>query len=202
MTTLTKCICGGIVLIALIAIFYPEKASKVKETLETTGAVAMDKTLSSMVKWVGEADVAIERYKQAKENKKSALIALKTTKKNTEDKVTEAAIAAAEYRQEGKEAEALKKDAEKKTYEEQVATLDEKVKKAEEEYKKFCSKVDKKIEEIRILKTRAELLKNELAAGSGDAESEALRKAKEAEDALKSECNRIEAEIEVMSLEN
>ena len=162
----------------------------------------MDKTLSSMVKWVGEADVAIERYKQAKENKKSALIALKTTKKNTEDKVTEAAIAAAEYRQEGKEAEALKKDAEKKTYEEQVATLDEKVKKAEEEYKKFCSKVDKKIEEIRILKTRAELLKNELAAGSGDAESEALRKAKEAEDALKSECNRIEAEIEVMSLEN
>ncbi len=201
MSTL-KYVFGGAILIALFAIFYPDKAGEIKESLETTGSVAVDKALSSLEDKVGKADITIKRYENIKEAKKKALIDLKTLKKDVDRKAGEAAVAAAEFRQQGNEVQALKKDAEKAEYENQSKELAVSEKKAEEDYLKFKEEFEQKKNEIKALQVKTEMLRKELAAMNGGSEEESLQKARAMEEEVKSTCARLEAEIEVKQLDN
>ena len=64
---LTKRLISGIVATVVIVgagmIFYPEKTSQAKQSVEAAGSVAVDKIISALEERVGKTDVAYEHYK-------------------------------------------------------------------------------------------------------------------------------------------
>lgn len=193
---------GLLLLLAGFAVFYPEKTAETKQYVETVGAVAVDRVISSMEAQVGRTAVALEHYKTVYKAKRESLIQLKTQRSVAQRKAVEAGILAAELRAAGKESAALAKDAEKQMYEEQVTRLTDSSARAEAAYKEYDLVFKRKKIELDTLKAKTEMLRSELTAiGSADA-GNAMQRARELEEEVKKTCNRLEAELQVQELDN
>lgn len=205
MTTSIKWGIGGVsgllFTLVLAAVFYPEKTGQAVQSAEAAGAVAVDKVISAMEERVGKADVALEHYKTAHKQLRASLVDLKTLKSDCERKASEAAVQAASLRSSGNEAGALAREAEKATYEKQLVSLNESVAKAEKKYKDFNAFMKAKKIELDVLKARTGSLRSELLAMQGGDAAYALQRAKELEEEVKSTCSRLEAEMEVLQLD-
>lgn len=205
MTTAIKWGIGGVsgllLTLVLAAVFYPEKTGQALQSAEAAGSVAVDKVISAMEERVGKADVALKHYKTAHKQLRTSLVDLKTLKSDCERKISEAAVQAASLRSSGNEAGALAREAEKATYEKQLASLNESVAKAEKKYKDFNAFVKTKKMELDVLKARTGALRSELLAMQGGDAAYALQRAKQLEDEVKSTCSRLEAEMEVLQLD-
>lgn len=205
MTTSIKWGIGGVsgllFTLVLAAVFYPEKTGQAVQSAEAAGAVAVDKVISAMEERVGKADVALEHYKTAHKQLRASLVDLKTLKSDCERKASEAAVQAASLRSSGNEAGAMAREAEKATYEKQLVSLNESVAKAEKKYKDFNAFMKAKKIELDVLKARTGSLRSELLAMQGGDAAYALQRAKELEEEVKSTCSRLEAEMEVLQLD-
>lgn len=205
MTTSIKWGVGGvsglIFTLILAAIFYPEKTAEAKQSVEAAGSVAVDKVISAMEERVGKADVALEHYKTAQQQMKASLIQLKTLQRDCERKSSEAASKAAQLRSAGNEAGAAAQDAQKALYDKQLVSLNESVTKTENKYKEFNTFLKNKKMELDMLKARTGTLKSELVAMNGGDAAYALQRARELEEEVKSTCSRLEAEMDVLKLD-
>ncbi len=187
------------ILIALAFIFYPEKSAQAKQSIEAAGAVAVQKTIAALEKRVGQADVALEHYKTVLQAKRKSLVQLKTLKANCERQISECRATIASRKSQG--ADAAAKEAELRMLEQRMPSLAASAEKAEQGYKQFQLVFKQKKAELDVLKAKMQSLGAELTAvGGGDA-GYALQKARELEDEVKSECNRLESELEVQAID-
>ena len=204
MTNIIKWTVGGgaglLLTLGSLAVFYPEKTAEAKQSIEATGAVAVDKIIASMEERVGKTRVALEHYKTAYKAKRESLVQLKTLHSEAKRKAAEAAIKAAELRAGGKEASAVAKDAEKAMFEEQAAKLADSS--AEASYKEFDLFFKRKKVELDTLSAKTEMLKGELTALSGGDAGFAMQRARELEEEVKKTCSRLDAELQVQQLDN
>ena len=205
MTTSIKWGVGGvsglIFTLILAAIFYPEKTAEAKQSVEAAGSVAVDKVISAMEERVGKADVALEHYKTAQKQMRDSLVQLKTLQRDCERKASEAALQAAQLRSSGNEAGAAAQDAQKALYDKQLVSLNESVTKTENKYKEFNTFLKNKKMELDLLKARTGTLKSELVAMNGGDAAYAMQRARELEEEVKSTCSRLEAEMDVLRLD-
>jgi chromosome segregation ATPase len=205
MTTSIKWGVGGvsglIFTLILAAIFYPEKTAEAKQSVEAAGSVAVDKVISAMEERVGKADVALEHYKTAQKQMRDSLVQLKTLQRDCERKASAAALQAAQLRSAGNEAGAAAQDAQKAMYDKQLVSLNESVTKTENKYKEFNTFLKNKKMELDMLKARTGTLKSELVAMNGGDAAYALQRARELEEEVKSTCSRLEAEMDVLKLD-
>lgn len=205
MTTSIKWGVGGvsglIFTLIMAAIFYPEKTAEAKQSVEAAGSVAVDKVISAMEERVGKADVALEHYKTAQKQMRDSLVQLKTLQRDCERKASEAALQAAQLRSSGNEAGAAAQDAQKALYDKQLVSLNESVTKTENKYKEFNTFLKNKKMELDLLKARTGTLKSELVAMNGGDAAYAMQRARELEEEVKSTCSRLEAEMDVLRLD-
>lgn len=192
---------GLVFTLILAAIFYPEKTAEAKQSVEAAGSVAVDKVISAMEERVGKADVALEHYKTAQKQMRASLIQLKTLQRDCERKASEAATQAAQLRSVGNEAGSVAQEAQKAMYDKQLASLNESVTKTETKYKEFNTFLKNKKMELDMLKARTGTLKSELVAMNGGDAAYALQRARELEEEVKSTCSRLEAEMDVLKLD-
>lgn len=192
---------GLVFTLILAAIFYPEKTAEAKQSVEAAGSVAVDKVISAMEERVGKADVALEHYKTAQKQMRASLIQLKTLQRDCERKASEAATLAAQLRSVGNEAGSVAQEAQKAMYDKQLASLNESVTKTETKYKEFNTFLKNKKMELDMLKARTGTLKSELVAMNGGDAAYALQRARELEEEVKSTCSRLEAEMDVLKLD-
>lgn len=206
MSALIKWSIGGVsgllLLFAGFSVFYPEKTSETKQSIEAAGAVAVDQVISAMENRVGRTRVALEHYKTAYRAKRESLIQLKTLHAEALRKASDAGLRAAELRASGNETAALAKDSEKQMYDSQITRLAESTAKAEASYKEFDLFFKRKKMELDALKAKTEMLKSELTALSGGDAAFAMQRAQELEEEVKKACNRLEAELQVQELDN
>lgn len=193
---ITKYIVGGIAGIVVLAgagmVFYPEKTSQAKQRVEAAGAVAVDKVISELEERVGKTDVAYEHYKSALAVKRESLVQLKTLKANCERKIQESEAAP-----EGRAAA----PGQKRIYEERLASVTQSVEKSEAEYVAFTRLLQKKKLELDELKSKMAGLHAELSSLNGGDAAYALQRARQLEEEVKSSCSRLEAEMEVIKLD-
>lgn len=205
MTTSIKWGIGGVsglvFTLILAAIFYPEKTAEAKQSVEAAGSVAVDKVISAMEERVGKADIALEHYRTAHKHLRESLVQLKTLLRDCERKSAEAAAKAAQLRSEGNEAGAAAQDAQKAMYDKQLASLKESAAKSEKKYKDYNTFLKNKKMELDMLKARTGTLKSELVAMNGGDAAYALQRARELEEEVKSTCSRLEAEMDVLKLD-
>lgn len=205
MTTHLKLVCSGGMLLLILAgalfVFYPEKASQSKQSIEAVGAVAVDQVISSMEDRVGKTAVAMEHYNTVQKAKRQSLIELKTLKADCERKAGECKLAAATLRAQGKEAAAAAKESEQVTFETQLTSLTASVEKSETSYKEFNQFMLNKKIELDTLKAKTEMLKGELVAMNGADAGFAMKRARELEEEVKSTCSRLESEMQVQQLD-
>lgn len=200
---LAKYIIGSIVVIAVLAgvgaVFYPEKTAEVRQSVEAAGSVTVDKIISTIEERVGKTDVAYEHYKTALQVKRESLVRLKTLKADYERNIREYKAKAELLKVEGKDAEpALMQQA---VYEERLVSVTQSAEKAEADYKAFTRELQKKKLELDELKAKMAGLHAETSTLRGGDASYALRRARQLEEEVKSSCSRMEAEMEVMKLD-
>ena len=206
MTAIIKWTVGGgtgfLLMLAGFAIFYPEKTSEAKQSIEAAGAVAVDQLIVAMEARVGRTAVVLEHYKTAYKAKRASLVQLKTLHAEAQRKASDAAIRAAELRSKGNESAAIAKEAEKQMFDSQAARLSESTTKAEAAYKEFDLFFKRKKIELDTLRAKTEMLKGELTALSGGDAGFAMQRAAELEEEIKKTCSRLESEIQVQELDN
>lgn len=192
---------GLIFTLIMAAIFYPEKTAEAKQSVEAAGAVAVDKVISAMEERVGKANVALEHYRTAQQQMRDSLIQLKSLQRDCERKSADAATRAAQLRSSGNEAGAVAQESQKTMYDKQLASLNDSVAKTEQKYKDFNIFLKNKKMELDMLKARTGSLKSELVAMNGGDAAYALQKARQLEEEVKSTCSRLEAEMDVLKLD-
>ena len=186
-------------LVGLAFIFYPEKSAEAKQSLEAAGAVAVQKTLSTLEERVGKADVAMEHYKTALQAKRESLIQLKALKADCERQIQDCKAAVAEAESHGGDTSA--KQVELKMLEERLPSLTASAEKAESGYKRFQLVLKQKKIELDTLKAKMQSLSAELRAAGGNDAGFALQKARQLEEEVRSSCNRLEAELDVQAMD-
>ena len=200
---LAKYIIGSVatlvVLVGAGMIFYPKKTLQAKQSVEAAGSVAVDKIISALEERVGKTDVAYEHYKTALQVKRESLVRLKTLKADCERNIRECKTKAELLTAEGKDAEpSLRQQA---IYEERLASVSQSVEKAEADYVAFTRELQKKKLELDELKAKMAGLHAEISTLNGGDASFALQHARPLEEEVKSSCNRLEAEMEVLKLD-
>lgn len=203
LTTMSKIISIGSVVAVLVAaafIFYPKKSAEAKQSLEATGAVAVQKTISALEDRVGKADIALEHYKTVLRAKRESLIQLKTLQASCERQMAGCRAAIEEIQRKGGNATA--KQAELKMLEQRQPSLASSVEKAEKGYRQFQLVLKQKKIELNTLKAKTQSLSAELMATSGGDAGYALQEAQRLEEEVQNTCNRLEAELEVQAIDD
>ena len=200
---LAKYIIGGVaslvVLVGAGMIFYPEKTSQAKQSVEAAGSVAVDKIISALEERVGKTDVAYEHYKTALQVKRESLVRLKTLKADCERNIRESKAKAEQLKAEGKDAEPILRQ--QAIYEERLVSVSQSAEKAEADYVAFTRELQKKKMELDELKAKMAGLHAEISTLNGGDASYALQRARQLEEEVKSSCSRMEAEMEVLKLD-
>lgn len=192
-------IAGVVVLVGAGMVFYPEKTSQAKQRVEAVGGVAVDKVISVLEERVGKTDVAYEHYKRALAAKRESLVRLKTLKADCERNMNVQKSKAEQLQAAGEDAgEALSRV---RMYEERLASVSQSVEKAEADYVAFSRELKKKKLELDELKAKLAGLHAELALMNGGDAAYALQRARQLEEEVKSACNRMEAEMAVLQLD-
>lgn len=192
-------IAGVVVLVGAGMVFYPEKTSQAKQRVEAVGGVAVDKVISVLEERVGKTDVAYEHYKRALAVKRESLVKLKTLKADCERNMNEQKSKAEQLQAAGEDAgEALSRV---RMYEERLASVSQSVEKAEADYVAFSRELKKKKLELDELKAKLAGLHAELSLMNGGDAAYALQRARQLEEEVKSACNRMEAEMAVLQLD-
>ncbi len=194
-------ICLAAVGIFIWSLCYPDKSRETRESLEAIGSVGLARVLSSMEDHVGKANVALEHYKNALKAQRESLISLKSMKRDCERKVEEAEEKAASFEAEGNAVAAATQRKQRAMYLAQAAKLEGSIQTVENRYREAYSTCERKKIELAALSEKASMLRAELTAMGGNAASYALEKAHALEDEIKSECSRIEAEMDVQKLD-
>ncbi len=189
------------VAILVWSICYPEKSKETKESLEAIGSVGLERVLSSMEERVGKANVALEHYKTALKAQRESLISLKAMKKDCERKAEEAGEKAASFEAAGNAIASASQKKKQLMYTAEAEKLTGTIAKVEARYREANNTCERKKIELAALSDKATMLRAELAAMGGDAAAHALEKARALEEEIKSECSRIEAEMDVQSLD-
>ena len=193
------CIAATVVLVGAGMIFYPEKTAQAKQSVEAAGSVAVDKIISALEERVGKTDVAYEHYKTALQVKRESLVRLKTLKADCERNIRECKAKAEQLKADGKDAEPTLRQL--TIYEERLASVSQTAEKAESDYIAFTHEVQKKKMELNELKAKMAGLHAELSTLNGGDASYALQRARQLEEEVKSSCSRMEAEMDVLKLD-
>ncbi len=192
--------------LAAVAIFvwsicYPDKSKETKESLEAIGAVGLERVLSSMEERVGKANVALEHYKTALKAQRESLISLKSMKRDCERKAAESGEKAASFEAAGNATAAAAQKQKQTMYAAEAVKLTSSIATVEARYREANNTFEKKKIELSALSDKTTMLRAELTAMGGADAALALERAHKLEEEIKSECSRIEAEIDVQKLD-
>ncbi len=183
------------------SVCYPERSRETKESLEAIGAVGLENVLSSMEERVGKANVALEHYKTALKAQRESLVSLKAMKRDCERKAEEAAEKAASFEAVGNASGSAAQKKKQVMFAAEAEKLTGSIAKLEARYRDANNTYERKKIELAALSDKATMLRAELTAMGGEAAAHALKKARELEEEIKSECSRIEAEMDVQALD-
>lgn len=188
---------------AVLQVAYPDKIDEVSNRVEINAGIVVDNTLSYFEKRIGLANVAIIHYENVLKKKRQALINIKASKRGIDDKIqaTLIKINSLAHRA-GRESEIATLQIEKEFLISQSTQIEQSSIKVEQGYKDFLATFERKKVELKMAEMKLGVLTNELNANKHGNASESLKRAASMENELKDMCNRLEAEIDVQSIEN
>ncbi|MBE6419950.1 MAG: hypothetical protein E7031_07425 [Akkermansiaceae bacterium] len=190
-------IAGGIALLFVAGLIFSEEFRMEMKLIWIT---VTGSTIDKLELQLDQGELALSRYDQAVRLQQNKLAKLYGVIKDAEMGEKKNKEKAADYRKEGKEDLALRHEEAAKKCREQANLAGSKVEKMEESLKKVKNLRERARADVNIARQNIATLKTMEDALDDSGIQELLDKAEQNVTNLQSQCNQIEAEIEVLSL--